>query len=226
MHAARAASASVPIVFSMGGDPVKLGIVKSLNRPDGNLTGVTAMSVEVGPKRVELLHELLPKATTFAALVNPTNPGATIQSNELMRAAATRGLKLHILHAATDRDIDDAFAALVGLRAEGFVVGSNALFSTHAGKIAALSVRHAVPTIFQNRPFVEAGGLVSYGGSSADMFRQIGVYAGRIVKGARPADLPVQQAAKVEMIINLKTAKTLGITVPLPLIGRADEVIE
>ena len=226
MQAARGASATVPIVFFMGGDPVKLGIVKSLNRPDGNLTGVTVMGVEVGPKRIELLHELLPKATVFAALVNPANPGAAMQSNELLNAAGARGLTLHILHASAASHIDDAFTALVRLRADGLVVGVNALFTGNAAKIAALAQRHAVPTIFQNRQFVESGGLVSYGGSNADMFRQVGVYAGRIVKGASTADLPVQQATKIEMIINLKAAKALGITVPLPLLGRADDMIE
>ena len=226
MQAARAAHATIPIVFTLSGDPVKLGLIKSLNRPDGNVTGITNMGVEIGPKRVELLHELLPAATAFAALVNPTNPGAAIQSKELARAAHTRGLKLHMLHASTGADIDEAFAMARQLRVDGFVVGVNALFNTHLTKLAALGQNHRIPTIFQNREFTAAGGLISYGGTNAEAYRLLGSYAGRVLKGEKTAELPVQQATRVELIINLMTAKLLGLTVPPTLLARADEVIE
>jgi putative ABC transport system substrate-binding protein len=225
--AAKAATETIPIVFELGDNPVELGLVNSLNRPSGNLTGVTSLNTEIGPKRLELLHELVPTASIIALLVNPTNPGlAETLSRDLQAAARTLGLQLHVLHASTDRDIDTIFATLVQRRPGGLVIGNDALFVNQIGQLAALTVRHAVPTIFQTHEFAAAGGLISYGTSLRDLFRQVGLYTGRILKGERPADMPVQQATKVELIINLKTAKALGLTVPLSLLGRADEVIE
>jgi putative ABC transport system substrate-binding protein len=224
--AAKAATTTVPIVFWVNRDPVALGLVASFNRPGGNLTGVVTLSGELGPKRLELMRELVPTATTVAALVNPANPGSEAQSSDAQAAARTLGLQLHILHASTERDLDQAFAALVQLRAGGLVVNSDAFFVGRSEYIAALALRHAVPTIFQYREFAAAGGLMSYGGNITDAIRLAGVYAGRILKDEKPADLPVQQATKVELFLNLKTAKALGLTVPNSLLGRADEVIE
>jgi putative ABC transport system substrate-binding protein len=225
--AAKAATSTIPIVFQTGGDPVKLGLVASLSRPGGNLTGVTTLASELGPKRLELVHELLPTATVIPLLVNPTNlTNVEISTRELEIAAKTIGLKLFVLHASTERDFDAVFATLVQMRARALLVVNEAFFNSQSEQIAALSLRHAVPAIYMFREFAEAGGLMSYGGSLTDNYRQVGDYAGRILKGEKPADLPVQQATKVELIINLKTAKALGITVPLSLLGRADEVIE
>jgi len=225
--ALKAATTAIPIVFFVAGDPVALGLVASLNRPGGNLTGTTSLTVEVGSKRLELLHEVVPTATTFALLVNPTSPDlAEAQSRDLRAAGRTLGLEIHLLHASTDRDLDAVFATLVQLRAGGLVVSSDSFLFTRTGQLAALAARHAVPTIFGFREFAAAGGLMSYGAELTDQHRTVGVYAGRILKGEKPADLPVQQATKVELIINMKTAKTLGLTVPLSLLGRANEVIE
>jgi putative ABC transport system substrate-binding protein len=222
----KAATTTIPIVFTSGLDPVAVGLVASLNRPGGNLTGIASLNVEIGPKRLELLHELVPTATIFALLLNPTNPYAQTLSRNLQAAARTLGLQLHVLHASTEREIDTVFAILTQLRAGGLVIGPDAFFNDRSEQLAALTVRHAVPAISQYREFAAAGGLMSYGGSTTDSFRQVGVYTGRILKGEKPADLPVVRSTKVEMILNLKTAKALGLTVPLPLIGRADEVIE
>jgi putative ABC transport system substrate-binding protein len=224
--AAKTATTTIPIVFSIGGDPVELGLVASLNRPSGNLTGAANLNVELGPKRLELLHELVPTATIIALLVNPTNPNAVTLSRDLEAAARTLGLQLHVLHASTERDFDTVFATLAQLRAGALMIGTDGLFVDRSEQLGALTVRHAVPTIFQYREFAAAGGLMSYGGSRTDPFRQAGVYTGRILKGDKPADLPVQQSSKIEMIINLKTAKALGLTVPPTLLARADEVIE
>jgi putative ABC transport system substrate-binding protein len=224
--AAKAATTTIPIVFEMGTDPVAVGLVASLNRPGGNLTGVSLLNVELGSKRLELLHELVPTTTIVAALVNPTNPNAEILSRELQAAARTLGLQLQVLHASAEGDFDMVFATLLKLRAGGLVIGSDPFFNSRSKQLAALAIRHAVPTIYQYRAFAAAGGLMSYGGSFTEPFRQAGVYTGRILKGEKPADLPVQQMTKVELIINFKTAKALGITVPLSLLGRADEVIE
>ena len=224
--AAKAATTTIPIVFIIGFDPVEVGLVNSLNRPGGNLTGVTVLGVELGSKRLELLHELVPTANIVATLVNPATPAAETQSTELQTAARTLGLKLHVLHASTERDFDAVFATLLQLGAGGLVVGNDTFFSTRSEQLAALALRHAVPTIFQYRQFVEAGGLMSYGGNLPDNYRLTGVYTGRILKGEKPADLPVIQSTKVKLIINLKTARALGLTVPLSLLGRADEVIE
>jgi putative ABC transport system substrate-binding protein len=221
---AKAATTTVPIVFSTGSDPVKLGLVGSLSLPGGNVTGVTQLNVEVGPKRLELARELLPAATVVALLVNPTNPIA--ETLDLRAAARTLGLQLHVLRASTEGEIDDAFVILVRLRAGALVIGSDVFFNTRSEQLAALAVRHAVPAIFHLREFVAAGGLMSYGGSLRDSYRGAGGYTGRILKGDKPADLPVQQSTKVELIINLKTANALGLTIPLPLLARADEVIE
>jgi putative ABC transport system substrate-binding protein len=225
-QAAKATTTMIPIVFQTGDDPVELGLVASLNRPGTNLTGVTSLNTEVMPKRLELLHELVPTATIMAALVNSTSPNAETLSREAETAARTLGLQLHVVHATTERDFDTVFANLVQLRARGLVIGSDPFFAGRSEQLAALSVRHAVPTIFQYHEFAAAGGLMSYGGSLTDTYHLVGVYAGRILKGERPANLPVQQSAKVELIINLKTAKALGLTVPITLLGRADEVIE
>jgi putative ABC transport system substrate-binding protein len=224
--AAKGATTTIPIVFNMGADPIALGLVDSLNRPGGNLTGVSSLNVEIGPKRLELLHELAPTATDIAMLVNPTNPNAGAYSTALKTAASTLGVQLQVLHASTERDFDMVFATLVQLKVGALVIGTDGFFITRSAQLGALTVRHAMPTIFVFREFAAAGGLMSYGGSLADEYRQVGIYTGRILKGEKPADLPVQQATKVELIINLKTAKALGITVPITLLGRADEVIE
>ena len=225
--AAKVATATVPIVFGVAVDPVELGLVASLNRPGGNLTGVTNLNVEVGPKRVELLRELLPSATLVAVLVNPTNP--TIGEpfvRDLEAAARTLGLKLHVLHASTERDFDAVFATLVQLRADALVISPDQFLTSRIEQLARLTLLHGIPAISQLRQFTAAGGLASYGSSETEYYRPIGIYTGRILNGEKPADLPVQRSSKVELIINLKTASTLGLTIPLPLVGRADEVIE
>jgi putative ABC transport system substrate-binding protein len=225
--AAKAATATIPIVFGVAVDPVEIGLVASLSRPGGNVTGVANLNVEVGPKRLELLHELLPSVTVIAVLVNPASPAIADPFVQGMQAASrTLGLQLHVLHASTERDFDTVFATLVQLRAGALVVGPDVFFNARAEQLAALTLRHAVPAIFQYRRYVAAGGLLSYGSDETDYYRLVGVYTGRILKGEKPADLPVQQATKVVLIINLKTAKALGLTVPLSLLGRADEVIE
>jgi putative ABC transport system substrate-binding protein len=224
--AAKAATTTIPIVFEMGADPVAVGLIASLSRPGGNLTGVSLLNVELGPKRLELLHELVPTATIAAALFNPTNPNAETLSRELLAAARTLGLQLHVIHASAEGDFEMVFATLLKLRASTLVIGSDPFFNSRSEQLAALAIRHAVPTIYQYRAFAAAGGLMSYGGSFTEPFRQTGVYTGRILKGEKPGDLPVQQSTKVELIINLKTAKALGLTVPLSILGRADEVIE
>jgi putative tryptophan/tyrosine transport system substrate-binding protein len=224
--AAKSATTTIPIVFEMGADPIAIGLVGSLNRPGGNITGVSSLNVEVTPKRLEILHELVPTAAVLAVLVNPTSPTADSQLRNLQAAARALGLQLHVLHASAERDFDTVFATLLQLRAGGLVVASDTFFATHSEQLAALTVRHAVPAIHQSRDFSTAGGLMSYGGSFVESHRQAGVYTARVIKGDKPADLPVQQVTKVELFINLKTAKALGVTVPLPLLGRADEVIE
>jgi putative ABC transport system substrate-binding protein len=224
--AAKSATTTIPIVFEMGADPIAMGLVGSLNRPGGNLTGVSSLNVEVTPKRLEILHELVPTAAVIAVLVNPTSPTADSQLRNLQAAAGVLGLQLHVLHASIVRDLDTVFVTLLQLRAGGLVVASDGFFGTHGEQLAALTVRYSVPAIHQSRDFSIAGGLASYGGNFVESHRQAGVYTGRILKGENPADLPVQLVTKVELFINLKAAKTLGVTVPLPLLGRADEVIE
>jgi putative tryptophan/tyrosine transport system substrate-binding protein len=225
--AAKAATTTIPIVFLVGVDPVALGLVASLARPGGNLTGVTNLTSEIGPKRLEMLHALIPTATTIALLVNPKSPDLSEpQAQELQVAARRMGLQLHVLSASTEQEIDAAFATLVRLRAGGLVIGADTLFIDRAEQLAALALHHRVPAIFQYPEFTAAGGLMSYGTDLREVLRVAGVYTGRILKGEKPTDLPVQQATKVELIINLKTAKALGLTMPTALLVRADEVIE
>ena len=226
-QAAKAATATIPIVFTAGYDPVAVGLVAGMSRPGGNITGVTILDVELGPKRLELLHAFVPTVTIVAVLVNPADPARAETVTKKMQAAArSLGLQLHVLHAAADRDFDEVFASLVQLRAGGLVIGGDPFFNSRSEQLGTLTLRHAVPTIYQFRAFAAAGGLVSYGANLTDSYRLTGVYTGRILHGEKPADLPIQQATKVELVINLKTAKTLGLTVPQSLLGRADEVIQ
>jgi ABC-type uncharacterized transport system substrate-binding protein len=225
--AAKAATGEIPIVFGIAIDPVELGLVANLNRPGGNVTGVTSLNMEVAPKRLELMHELLPSVTSMALLVNPAVPALAEPASRSSQAAAQAlGLQLHIVHASSDRDFDASFERLIGLRVGALVIGPDNLFTIHKEQLAKLTVRHAIPAIYQYREFVAAGGLMSYGTSETEYYRLVGTYAGRVLKGDKPADLPVQQSTKVELFLNLRIAKALGITVPLPLSGRADEVIE
>ena len=225
--AAKAATATIPIVFGTAADPVEVGLVTSLNRPTGNLTGVTNLNAEIGPKRLELLHAVTPKATTIGLLVNPAIPAiAEPLSRDLQAAARTLGLTLEVVHASTEGDFDTVFARLLKLKAGGLVIGPDTFFTAQGKQLGGLTVRHAMPTIYQYREFAQAGGLMSYGGSNAEYYRLIGVYAGKILRGEKPDELPVQRSTTVEFIINLKTANALGLTIPLPLLARADEVIE
>jgi putative ABC transport system substrate-binding protein len=225
--AAQAATTTIPIVFETGSDPVRLGLVVNLNRPGGNATGVTSLIVEVQPKRLELLHELLPTVSVMALLVNPNDRAlAQVQARELLSAARNRGLELHVLNASSERDFDAVFADIKRFRAGGLVIGAGSVFVGGINKLAALTVRHAVPAIYEERNFAAAGGLMSYGSDVSDSYRLAGVYAGRILKGENPAELPVMQPTKFELVFNLKTAKALGITVPPTLLATADEVIE
>jgi putative tryptophan/tyrosine transport system substrate-binding protein len=222
--AAKAATTTIPIVFEIATDPVTLGLVASLNRPGGNLTGVTNLNIEVGQKKLELLRELLPSANTVALLVDPSNPDITEQFMRALQSAAdTLGMQLHVIQASTDRDLDLAFAAM---RADALVIGPYLFFNSRMEQLGALSLRHAVPTIFSYRKFAAAGGLMSYGANESETYRLVGIYTGKILKGANPGNLPVHRSTKVELIINLKTAKALGIAIPLALSGRADELIE
>jgi len=208
-------------------DPVEVGLVASLNRPRGNLTGVTSLNVELGPKRLELIRELIPIATIIAVLINPTSPSLAEQFlRDLRTAAPALGLQLHVVQASVEGDLDSVFAALDRLRAGALLITPDTFFNARIEQIAALALRHAVAAIYQYRPFVRAGGLISYGSSETEYYRLLGIYTGRILNGEKPSDLPVQQATKVELFINLKTAKAFGLTVPLSLLGRADEVIE
>jgi len=226
MLPAKAATASIPIVFTTSLDPVQLGLVASLNRPGGNATGVTTLNVEVGPKRLELLHELVPTAAIVALLVNPDNPNAETLARDLGAVARGLGLQLHVLQAGAGRDFDTVFATMRELRAGALVIGTDAFFTSRGEQLAALSIRYGLPAVYQSRDFALAGGLVSYGALVTESFRLVGVYTGRILKGEKPADLPVQRITKVEMILNVKTAKALGLTIPPTLLARADEVIE
>jgi putative ABC transport system substrate-binding protein len=225
--ALKAATTTIPIVFFVAGDPIALGLIASLNRPGGNLTGTTALTVEVGTKWLQLLREAVPGATAFAVLINPTSPNlAKSQTEDLQGAARTLGLQIHVLNASTDRDFEAAFAAIAELHAGGLVVSSDSFFFAHVERLAALATRHKVPAIFGFREFPAAGGLMSYGADVTDQHRTIGTYAGRILKGEKPADLPVQQSTKVQLIVNLKAAEALRLTMPPTLLARADEVIE
>jgi putative ABC transport system substrate-binding protein len=224
--AAKAATSIIPIVFSTGSDPVKLDLVASFNRPGGNLTGVSQLATGLDAKRLELLHELMPNATVIAVLMNPNYSDTENQSREVQKAARSLSLQFHILNASTEREIDTAFATLVQQRAGALAVAADPFFYSRREQLVALAARHAVPAIYEWRAFAALGGLMSYGTDLADAWRHAGTYAGKILKGAKPADLPVQQSTKVELIINLKTAKALGLTLPIALLGRADEVIE
>jgi len=225
--AAKAATMTIPIIFEMASDPVRIGLVASLNRPGGNATGVTNANMEIVPKRLQLLHELVPTASVVALLANPANPTLAKTYTKLSQAAARDlGLELHVLNAGNESDLDEVFAKLIQLRAGGLVIGVDPFFTDGSEQLAALTVRHAVPTIYQGRSFAAAGGLLSYGGDTTDAYRLTGIYVGRVLKGEKPADLPIQQATKVELYINLKTAKALGLAIPNTLVGRADEVFE
>jgi putative tryptophan/tyrosine transport system substrate-binding protein len=226
--AAKAATTTVPIVFETAADPVQLGLVASLNRPGGNLTGVTQTNLELGPKRLEVLHELLPAARVMAVLVDPSGSAvAEITTNQMQAAARTLGLELKVLNASGESDFDAVFAKARELRVSGLVIGAGtSLFASRGGQLAAMAARHAVPSIGANRAYIQGGGLISYGADIVDTYRLTGNYVGRVLKGEKPADLPVQQATKIQLLVNLKAAKALGINVPLTLLGRADEVIE
>jgi putative ABC transport system substrate-binding protein len=224
-RAAKAASTTIPIIFQVGADPAATGLVASLNRPGGNLTGVNSLNGELAPKQLQLLHELLPTATIFGLLVNPTNVGADML-RDTEAAAGALGLQLHVLHASTERDFDTVFATLLRLQAGGLVIGADPFLQSRSEQLALLALHHALPAIAQLREFVAAGGLMSYGGSIREQLRQVGVYTGRVLKGEKPADLPVQQSTKVELFINMKTAKALGLTIPETLLATTDEVIQ
>ena len=225
--AAKAATSTIPIVFYIGVDPIEAGLVTSLARPGGNITGLTTLNAEVVPKRLQLVHELAPTATVIALLVNPTSPTlAETSMKEAQAAAQTLGLQLHVLHASTERDLDEAFRTSVQLRAGALVISPDVSFNSLSKQFGALTLRYGMPTIYQFRDFAAAGGLLSYGGDVSEFNRQVGVLTGRIIKGEKPTDLPVQQSAKMELFINLKTAKALGLTIPQSVLVRADELIE
>ncbi|MGB8566355.1 MAG: ABC transporter substrate-binding protein [Pseudolabrys sp.] len=225
--AAKAATTTIPIVFEMAGDPVRIGLVAGLDRPGGNVTGVANMNIQMTPKRLQLLHEAVPSAKVMALLVNPANSTvAETQSREAFSVAPTLGVDLHVLHASTERDLDAVFANLIQSRAGGLVIAAEPLFSSLNKQFAELTVRHAVPAITGGRDFAAAGGLLSYGADTRQAYRLAGIYTGQVLKGEKPANLPIQQSTKVELVINLKTAKVLGLNIPNTLIGRADEVIE
>jgi putative tryptophan/tyrosine transport system substrate-binding protein len=224
--AAKPATKTIPIVFAIGGDPVRTGLVESLNRPGGNLTGAAHVNVETAPKRLELLHELIPAEKVVGLLVNPTNPLAESVTRGVQAAAASLRLELNVMHAHNDNDVDAVFSNLHGMRVAGLVIGTDPFFTSRSEKLGAMSLRFAIPAIYQYRAFTEAGGVMSYGGSITDSYKQAGHYVGRILKGEKPGELAVQLSTKVELFLNLKTARTLGLNVPLSVLGRADEVIE
>jgi putative ABC transport system substrate-binding protein len=224
--AAKGATATIPIVFETAGDPVKLGLVASLNRPGRNITGVTQLSSELVAKRLGLLHDLIPAATMIGFLVNPTDPRAETQTREMQEAAQALGLQIQVLNASTEAEISTALATLSEFRAGALLVGTGDLFSRQPERIPALAARQGVPAIYQYREYAAAGGLISYGTSLTDSYRQVGIYTGRVLKGEKPADLPVMRATKFELVINLKTVRTLGLTIPPGMLAIADEVIE
>ena len=226
IQAAKSATSTIPIVFFGGGDLVALGLVASLARPGGNLTGISIMSPELNPKRLDLLSQLVPQARMMALLVNPNRADTESVIGDVQEAARVTGVELHILKAGTEAEIDAAFATLVQLHAGGFVAASDPFFNSRREQLVALASRHAVPAIWEWREFAEAGGLISYGSSNTGMWRPVGMYVGKILKGAKPADLPIQQPTKFELVINLKTARALGLTIPQSLLQRADQVIE
>jgi putative ABC transport system substrate-binding protein len=223
--AAKAATTTIPIVFEVGADPVEMGLLASLSRPGGNITGVANLNSEVGPKKLQLLYELVPTATIIGLLVNPANPGNEIRTKVMQVAARTLGVEIEVLRASTERDVDEAFARLAQKRVGALVINPDSLFTGGIEQLVALTVRYAMPTIY-NREFAVAGGLIGYGVNLADAYRLAGIYTGRALAGAKPADLPVQQSSRVELVINLKTAKALGLTIPETLLATADEVIQ
>jgi putative ABC transport system substrate-binding protein len=225
-EAARGATKTIPVVFQVGTDPVAQGLVASLSRPGGNLTGVTTLTLELTPKTLELLHDVVPAATVVAALVNPTDPVGERVSRELVAAARALGLEIHVLRTSDERDFRAVFESLAKLHVGGLVIGGDPYFTSQIGQLATLTIRHAVPAIYPFPEFVAAGGLISYGGSIKEAHRQVGVYVGRILRGEKPAALPVVQPTKFELGINLRTAKALGLTIPPMWLARADEVIE
>ena len=225
-QAAKAATATIPIIFNVGEDPIKLGLVASFNRPGGNITGVNTQSNMLEPKRLGLLRELVPQAAIFAVLLNPTNPDADLQRRDVQAAATAIGRQLRIVNASSEGDFETAFAALVEQRADALLVGNDAFFNSRREQIVALAARHAVPTIYSFRSFAESGGLMSYSTNLVEVYRQVGIYVGRVLKGEKPADLPVVQPTKFELVINLKTAKALGVKISDNLLSLADEVIE
>jgi putative ABC transport system substrate-binding protein len=224
--AAKAATPAIPIVFTIGGDPVKLGLVASLNRPGGNATGVSVLTTDVVAKRVELLHELLPAVTTIALLVNPKDPNAESDSSAVQVAGRALGIQIHVINSSNERDFDAAFATMMQLGVGALVVAADPFFNSRREQLTLLADYHRLPAVYPWREHVESGGLMSYGTSIEDAYRNAGIYTGRILKGAKPMDLPVQLATKVELVINLKMAKKLGITFPITLLGRADHVVE
>jgi putative tryptophan/tyrosine transport system substrate-binding protein len=224
--AAKNATSTIPIVFTGVGDPVELGLVASLARPGGNLTGLSVITSELMPKRLELLSELVPQARVIALLINPSNPGAEPVIREVQEAARTKGVQVPILKASSEKEIEAAFASLVQLQAGALVVSGDVFFLGRRDKLVALASRHAIPAIYDWREFAASGGLITYGPSVTAATRQAGIYAGKILKGAKPADLPVEQPTKFQLVVNLKTAQALGLTVPQALLARADEVIE
>jgi putative ABC transport system substrate-binding protein len=224
--AARAETSTIPIIFAIGADPVEAGLVTSLNRPGGNLTGATSLSVELGPKRLELLHDLLPTVNTIPVLLDPDAIGIEAQFQSYQAAAHDLGVRLTFLHANSRRDLDEVFSSLGRLRPGALMISGSAFFRSQSSRLAELSIRHAIPSSFNTREFALSGGLMSYGDRGTDLWRIAGAYAGRILNGAKPADLPVQQVTNIELVINLKTAKRLGLTIPLSLRARADEIIE
>jgi putative tryptophan/tyrosine transport system substrate-binding protein len=226
VKAAKAATATIPVVFSTIADPVQVGFVTSLSHPGGNATGVTLLCVEVGPKLVELLHGAVPSATNVALLVNPTNPNAERQSKDIQEAAHNLGLGIHVLNASTERDFDVVFARLRELQAGALIISQDIFFNSQTERLAALTMRYGIPGIYPLPEFAAAGGLISYGASRSEAWHQVGVYVGRVLKGERPADLPTIQPSKFELVINLKSAKALGLTVPDGMLNAADEVIE
>ena len=224
--AAKAATSTIPIVFNLGADPIELGLVTNLSRPGGNITGIAMMALEIETKQLQLLHELAPTSTSIAILLNPSSGQAQPQEREAQEAARVLGLQVLVLKASTEREIEQAFAALVRERAGALLVGADTFFVSQATLFVVLTARHSIPTIYPFRPYVDAGGLMSYGASLLDSYRQTGVYAGRVLKGEKPADLPIVQPTNFELVINLKTARAVGIAIPPTLLARADEVIE